>query len=238
MNAMSPERARRRAAASSVAPIAAAIGAPCVLASHPPNRAPSTSVILNRALEAWLAAVVATRGLTSLRDPAEAKAMLLDDALRAVELVRSLEGPIVDVGSGGGSPGIPLALALPELEFVLLESERRKCDFLERWAPPNARVVWGRAEEQEPDVFGVALAKALASPPIAVELCLPLVRSGGAAILWLGPSADLAAVARVSGQLGGGPPEERDGLVVLRKLAPTPAGFPRRPGMAKKRPLA
>jgi hypothetical protein len=57
-------------------------------------------------------------------------------------------------------------------------------------------------------------------------------------VLWLGPSADLAAVARVSARLGGGPPEERDGLVIVPKLEPTPAGFPRRVGVAKKRPLA
>jgi 16S rRNA (guanine527-N7)-methyltransferase len=182
--------------------------------------------------------VVAARGLTALRDPAEAKAMLLDDALRAAELVRSFDGPVIDLGSGGGSPGIPLAVTLPEREFTLVEAERRKCDFLERWAPPNARVVWGRAEEQAPDAYGVALAKALASPAVAAELCLPLVRPGGAAILWLGPSADLAAVARVSGLLGGGAPHEHEGLVVLPKLEPTPAGFPRRTGMAKKRPLA
>jgi len=164
--------------------------------------------------------------------------MLLDDALRALELVRSLEGPIVDVGSGGGSPGIPLAAALPEREVTLLEAERRKCDFLERWAPPNARVVWGRAEEQEPDAYGVALAKALGRPPVAAEWCLPLVRPGGAAVLWLGPTADLRAVAAVSTLLGGAPPEGHAGLVVLRKRSPTPAGFPRRAGVAKKRPLA
>ena len=163
--------------------------------------------------------------------------MLLDDALRALELVRSLDGPIVDVGSGGGSPGIPLALSLPDSEVTLLEAEQRKCEFLERWAPANARVVWGRAEEQETDAYGVALAKALALPPVAAEWCLPLVRPGGAVVLWLGPSADLAALARVSAQLGGGPPEERDGLVVLPKLVPTPPGFPRRAGIAKKRPL-
>ena len=163
--------------------------------------------------------------------------MLLDDVLRAVELVRLLAGPIVDVGSGGGSPGIPLAVSLPDREVTLLEAERRKCDFLEQWAPSNARGVWGRAEEQETESYGVALAKALASPPVAVELCLPLVREGGAAIFWLGPSADLAVVARVSEQLGGGPPEERAGLIVVPKRGPTPAGFPRRSGMAKKRPL-
>jgi len=164
--------------------------------------------------------------------------MLVDDALRALDVVRSLEGSIVDVGSGGGSPGIPLAAALPEREVTLLEAERRKCDFLAQWAPPNAGVIWGRAEEQPVDTYGVALAKALAQPATAVEWCLPLVRPGGAVVLWLGPSADLAAVARVAEQVGGGEPEERDGLVVIRKVRATPEGFPRRVGVAKKRPLA
>jgi 16S rRNA (guanine527-N7)-methyltransferase len=164
--------------------------------------------------------------------------MLLDDALRAVPLVEEYEGPLIDVGSGGGSPGIPLATALPEREVTLLEAEQRKCDFLRHWAPANARVVRGRAEEQPPGVWGVATAKALAQPPVAAEWCLPLVRVGGAAILWLGQSADLEQLARVSRQLGGGVPEAHDGLVVLPKAAPTPPGFPRRVGVAKKRPLA
>ena len=186
----------------------------------------------------WLRAVVATPGLTAIRDEAEARAMLLDDALRAVEVVRAYDGPIVDVGSGGGSPGIPLAYALPDREVTLVEAERRKCDFLEQWAPENARVVWGRAEEQEVDAYGVAVAKALAQPPTAVEWVLPLVRPGGAAVLWLGPSADLAVVERVARQLGGGTPFEQEGLVVVPKVEATPAGFPRRVGVAKKRPLA
>jgi len=185
----------------------------------------------------WLQALVETPGLTALDDEEEARAMLVDDALRAVEIVRDLDGPIVDVGSGGGSPGIPLALALPDRDVTLLEASRRKCDFLERWAPENARVVWGRAEDQELDAYGVALAKALAQPPVAAELCLTLVRPGGAAILWVGPSADLSVVARVSSLLGGDVPEERHGLVVIRKLVATPAGFPRRAGVPKKRPL-
>jgi len=158
--------------------------------------------------------------------------------LRALEPVRATEGPIVDVGSGGGVPGIPLADALPEREVVLLEAERRKCDFLERWAPPNARVVWGRAEDQPTDWAGVATAKALASPPVAAEWCLPLVRPGGIAILWAGASADLDAVERVAGLLGAEREDSESGLVVLRKTQPTPAGFPRRTGVARKRPLA
>ena len=87
-------------------------------------------------------------------------------------------------------------------------------------------------------MFGVALAKALAKPPVAAELSLPLVAPGGAAILWLADSADRAAVAAVADRLGGLLEADADGLVVLRKVRATPPGFPRRPGIAKKRPLA
>jgi len=188
--------------------------------------------------DAWLAAVLDTPGLTSLRAPADARRVLLDDSLRGVSLVASFDGAIVDVGSGGGSPGIPLAHALPEREVVLLESERRKCEFLERVAPANARVVWGRAEEQDTDWAGVAVAKALAQPPTAAEWCLPLVRPGGAVVLWVGPSAEPDRVARVAERIAGELVDSPEGFLVIRKLAPTPPGFPRRAGVAKKRPLA
>jgi 16S rRNA (guanine527-N7)-methyltransferase len=191
-------------------------------------------------LQRWLETVLDTPGLTAITDPAEARRMLLEDSLRGVEVVRALGGPIVDVGSGGGAPGIPLAAALPDREVTLLEAERRKADFLRGWTEqlPNLRVVWGRAEEQEPDRFGVAVAKALAPPPVAAEWCLPLVRPGGAAVLWVGPSAEVERVARVAERLAAAAPEDHDGLLVVRKLGPTPEGFPRRPGMARKRPLA
>jgi 16S rRNA (guanine527-N7)-methyltransferase len=187
--------------------------------------------------EAWLRALVSTPGLTAIGDIEEARRVLLDDSLRGAELVAEFDGSIVDVGSGGGVPGIPLAFALPDREVTLLEATGRKCDFLRDWAPPNARVVHGRAEEQETDVYGIAVAKALAIPPVAAEWCLPLVRPGGAAILWVGPSVDLEHVARVAVQVGGELDSNRKGLLVLRKVRPTPAGFPRRTGVARKRPL-
>lgn len=191
-------------------------------------------------LERWLEEVVATPGVTALADLEGARRMLLDDALRAVPLVTATAGPVVDVGSGGGSPGLPLAVTLPARSFTLLEAERRKCLFLERFAAdlPNADVVWGRAEEHSVETYGVALAKALAKPPVAVELCLPLVRPGGVLILWLGESADREQVARAAGVLCGSLEEEMDGLATVRKVGPTPPGYPRRPGVAKKRPLA
>jgi len=192
-------------------------------------------------LERWLEEVLATPGLTGITDLAEARRVLLEDALRPALVVRDCHGSVIDVGSGTGSPGIPLAVELPDREFTLLEAERRKCDFLRRVASelPNVEVVWGRAEEQPTDGFGVALAKALAKPPVAAELCLPLVRPGGIAILWVGESADRERVARVAERLRAAPEEvPADGLLVLRKVGPTPQGFPRRAGMAKKRPLA
>jgi 16S rRNA (guanine527-N7)-methyltransferase len=191
-------------------------------------------------LERWLDSLLTTPGLTSIRDRDEARRVHVEESLAAAESVRRFEGPIVDVGSGGGAPGIPLAAVLPERQVILLEANGRKCSFLREAARafPNVTVVQGRAEEQETDRFGVAVAKALALPPVAAEWCLPLVAPGGAAILFVGPSADAAAVSRVSSLLGGGPAERRPGFLVLPKLEPTPPGFPRRPGMARKRPLA
>jgi 16S rRNA (guanine527-N7)-methyltransferase len=189
-------------------------------------------------IERWLEAVVATPGLTALSGD-EARRVLLEDSLRAVEVVRRFEGSVVDVGSGGGAPGIPLADALPERELTLLEASRRKCDFLERWTLdlPNLKVVCGRAEEQPVDAYGVAVAKALAPPPVAAEWCLPLVAPGGAAVLFVGETANGAHVASVAEQLAAELEESPPGFLVMRKLRATPEGFPRRPGLARKRPL-
>lgn len=193
-------------------------------------------------LERWLAALVATPGLTGVAEPGEARRLHLDGSLAAAPLLD--RGPVVDVGSGGGSPGLPLAAARPDLRFDLLESSRKKCAFLRRWADEfeNAEVVCARAEDHARgagrDAYGTALARALAAPAVAAEWCLPLVAEGGRAVIFVGPSADEAAVGKVAAlfeaELERGPP----GLLVLRKRGPTPERFPRRPGMARKRPLA
>jgi 16S rRNA (guanine527-N7)-methyltransferase len=193
-------------------------------------------------LERWLSELVETPGLTAVSDPMEVRRLHLDDALTAVALLD--EGPVVDVGSGGGSPGLPLAAARPDLRFDLLESTLKKCGFLERWAAEfeNTSAVCARAEDYARglgrDAYGTAVARALAPPPVAAEWCLPLVRPGGRAILFVGPSVDEAALTKaakeVAGELEGGPP----GFVLLRKTGPTPERFPRRPGVARKRPLA
>jgi 16S rRNA (guanine527-N7)-methyltransferase len=193
-------------------------------------------------VERWLRRLVATPGLTSIHDLAEARRVHVDDALAALPLLD--RGPVVDVGSGGGSPGIPLAAARRDIEFHLLESSRKKCEFLNEVAAefPNAEVVCARAEEHAAgagrDFYATAISRALAPPPVAAEWCLPLVAPGGTALLFIGPTADANAVGQVAERLGAGAPEEVDGLLVLRKVAPTPEGFPRRPGIGRKRPLA
>ena len=191
-------------------------------------------------LERWLDGVLATPGLTAIRDRDEARRVLLEDSLAGLPLVRDLAGPIVDVGSGGGAPGIPLAASLPDREVTLLEANGRKCAFLERWTAelPNLHVVQGRAEEQEPGRFGVAVAKALAHPPVAAEWCLPLVADDGWVVLWVGPSAKPGPVSAAAGRLNAELADAPSGFFRLRRLGPTPDGFPRRPGIAKKRPLA
>ena len=192
-------------------------------------------------VERWLEQLLRTPGLTSVRDPTEARRVHVEDALAAADLLDA--GPVVDVGSGGGSPGIPLAAARPDLEFHLLESTRKKCSFLREVGADfeNVEVVCARAEEHAAgagrDFYGTAVARALAPPPVAAEWCLPLVAVGGTAILFVGPTADAAAVARAAAKLGSEEPRAIGGFLVLRKVAPTPAGFPRRPGMARKRPL-
>ena len=191
-------------------------------------------------LDAWLTALVSTPGLTAIRDLAEARRRHVDDSLAGLELVRGFDGPLVDVGSGGGAPGIPLAASLPDRNVTLLEAGERKCAFLERAAVafPNVRVVRGRAEEQEPEQYGVAVAKALAPPVVAAEWCLPLVGEGGGVVLWVGPTAEADRVARVAEQLAAELDDSPPGFLVLRKVGPTPPGFPRRAGVARKRPLA
>jgi len=190
-------------------------------------------------LERWLEELIETPGLTAIESREDAYRVHIEGSLAGLPYVARFEGPIVDVGSGGGSPGIPLAAALPNRRVTLLEASARKAAFLERIAAgyPNVQVVRGRAEEHDVDAYGVAVARALAPPPVAAEWCLPLVRPQGGVLLYVGPTADLEAVGRVAAKLGGGKPELGTGVIVIPKIAPTPAGFPRRPGMARKRPL-
>ncbi len=175
-----------------------------------PNRyvviLPRNVTLSSDVLERWLAAVVATPGLTALKDPEEARRVLLDDALRGPGARARLRGADRRRWLRRRDAGDPAGGVTSRAHVTLLEAERRKTEFLERWTSelPNLSVVWGRAESQATERYKVAVAKALANPPVAAEWCLPLVEEGGAVILWVGPSAEPERVAAVAKQVGGG----------------------------------
>jgi len=173
------------------------------------------------------------------------------DALAGLPLVDATDGPIVDVGSGTGVPGLVLALARPDRPVHLVESVRKKAamlrDIAAELAADNVDVYDERAEDlargPARDAYGLAVCRALAPPPVAVELCLPLVRAGGTLLIWAG-AVDDEAIAHTARAVAGElrriepAPGERRAIVVVAKTAPTPPGFPRRTGLAAKRPLA
>jgi 16S rRNA (guanine527-N7)-methyltransferase len=193
---------------------------------------------------------------TSVRDPVRAVEDHLADSLVALELPavrRAARG--VDIGAGAGLPGLPLAVALPDTPFVLLESAARKCTFLagviEQCGLRNAAVVHARAEEWSAGLaaFDLATARAVAPPAVLLEYAAPLLSIGGVLVAWRGrrdPEAEVAAEAaadelgmEASGVLPVTPyPSAAHRHVHLwSKVRDTPNRFPRRPGMALKRPL-
>ncbi|MFI5004174.1 MAG: 16S rRNA (guanine(527)-N(7))-methyltransferase RsmG [Solirubrobacterales bacterium] len=197
------------------------------------------------------------RAPTAVRDPARAVEVHLADSLVALELeVWGSARRIADLGAGAGFPGLALAVALPESEVRLVEAQARKCafarDLCTRAEIANARVVCARAEEwvEGIDSHGAVLARALAPQAVVVEYAAPLLRVGGFLVDWRG-RRDRAA------ERSGASAAERLGLelVEIRRMDPyagardhhlhlyakvraTPEGFPRRAGMARKRPLA
>jgi 16S rRNA (guanine527-N7)-methyltransferase len=193
---------------------------------------------------------------TTVREPSQAVDRHVADSLVALELpaVRGARR-IADLGAGAGWPGIALAAALPAARVALVESAIRHCRYLERAAAAgglaNVEVVHARAEEW-PEGIGahdVVTARALASLPVLCEYAAPLLLDGGALVAWKGlvelAEADAGAAAAAILGLEPGevravdpyPEAERRTLHVFRKVTATPERFPRRPGMATKRPL-
>jgi 16S rRNA (guanine527-N7)-methyltransferase len=207
---------------------------------------------------AALIAVVAAdeHAPTTMRNPAEAVHTHLADSLVALELgVVRAATEVADLGAGAGFPGLPLAAALPGADVVLVESAARKCAFMRSvvaaMALPNVEVLAARAEEWSAGLGTRDLVTARAVAPLAVlaEYAAPLLREGGSLVAWKGrrderEERDAAGAARELGlaveeirQVQPYPAAAHRHLHVLRKVAPTPARFPRRPGMARKRPL-
>jgi 16S rRNA (guanine527-N7)-methyltransferase len=193
---------------------------------------------------------------TTLRDPQAILADHLADSLVALELpeVRRARD-IADIGAGAGFPGLPLAIALPAGFMTLVDSSSRKCAFIaaaiRSCGVENARAVHARAEEwpQGLGAFDLVTARALASPDVVAEYAAPLLRVGGSVLAWRGrlePKDDAAAgrAAEVLGlelqepvQVHPYPAARHRHLQLMLKVRETPGGFPRRAGMARKKPL-
>ena len=195
---------------------------------------------------------------TTIREPAEAVDAHIADSLSGLE-VEELDraGAIADVGSGAGFPGLPLAIALPAARVDLVEAAHRKCEVVERLAAAagvaNARAVPLRAEEhaggEGHDAYDAVTARAVDSLAVLVEYAAPLLREGGVLVAWKGAregneeeAGETAAALLGLEPRGVRRVEPFEGardrhLHVYAKVLATPDGFPRRPGMARKRPL-
>ncbi len=202
--------------------------------------------------------------LTAITAPDEVVVKHFADSLTALPLLPEREGlSLIDVGTGAGFPGIPLAIARPDLRLTLLDSLNKRLTFLQAVCEAvglAAQTVHARAEEggRNPALrerFDVATARAVAALPTLSEYCLPFVKQGGRFIALKGPESETEATAAAAGirLLGGSTPAVHtlqlparplDGLeqatrriFVIEKRKPTPAAYPRPTAKIKAKPL-
>ncbi len=197
--------------------------------------------------------------LTAITDPAEIEVKHFVDSVSCVLAMRPQPtGRLADIGAGAGVPGLPLKIAFPRLQVTLIEATGKKAEFcrhvVEALELEGVEVIHGRAEEVghlagHRQAYDWATARAVAQLPVVVEYLLPLLKLGGKAIAQKGETgpAEAHAAEPALRMLGGRMaqiipvelprvPETRY-LVVMDKVAATPAGYPRRPGVPLKRPL-
>jgi 16S rRNA (guanine527-N7)-methyltransferase len=195
------------------------------------------------------------------RDPGQIFTEHLTDSLSCL-LIGDLRSSasVLDVGTGGGLPGVPLAISCPTLTVTLLEATEKKVRFLrtviERLGLQNLALIHGRAEEKgnraaNREAFSFAVARAVAELPVVVEYCAPMVQIAGKILAMKArlPEEELARGVKASRELGidvrevrkvqyrAELPQKERHLVVFEKILATPEKFPRRVGLAKKRPL-
>jgi len=195
--------------------------------------------------------------LTAVTEPDDVDRRLVLDAVRMLPAFNAhvaKGASVVDIGSGGGLPAVPLAILRPDVAFTLIEATGKKTTFLRAAASElgleRFTVIHGRAEECGHDqryrgAFDAATARAVASLPALVELLMPLVKVGGVALLPKGLeltgelaageiAAEMLKAAIISSDVMPGG-EAR--LVVVRKVGPTPKAYPRRAGIPAREPL-
>lgn len=211
------------------------------------------------ALEAFSALLLERNqvmNLTAITEPRDVAALHLLDSLALVGLAGLERQSVVDVGTGAGFPGVPLAIAVPGLHVTLLDSLGKRVDFLQESCGAlglgNVRCVHGRAEEfalKHREGFDVAVSRAVAALPVLCELCLPMVKVGGRFLAMKSSHTEeeisqaKAGISLLGGRItavkdyGIPTTDVTHRLIVVEKLSPTPRKYPRRFAQIKKQPL-
>lgn len=191
--------------------------------------------------------------LTAITDPAQVGRLHFLDSLTLLDLADFRGKQVIDVGCGGGFPGVPLKIACPEMELTLLDSLGKRMDWLAQILPGlgvEARCVTARAEEAVAgcrESYDFAVSRAVARLNVLCELCLPYVQVGGTFLAMKGAAAQAeveqarGAIRRLGGEVArlAAFPQvgQEHAVVVIRKIRPTPAQFPRRFAKIKQQPL-
>ena len=192
--------------------------------------------------------------LTAITEPKAVAELHLLDSLALIPLAGLAGEAVVDVGTGAGFPGVPLAVALPEARLTLLDSLGKRVDFLREACGQlelrNVDCVHARAEEfagENRERFDAAVSRAVAALPVLSGLCLPLVRVGGRFLAMKSSHEEVGAAEPAIERLGGRISWIRDytipgtqithRLVCVDKISPTPKKYPRRFAQIKKQPL-
>ena len=223
-----------------------------------------------RRLHDYMVLLLGQRGqvnLTGIRDLAQAERLLLLESIAAAIALPILRAPpsgtaalkLLDVGAGGGIPGIPLAIAFPHLSVTLIEATRKKVDFLGHAARSlglkNVEALWGRAEDHghvaaHREQYDVVMVRGVGGLATVTELALPFCAIGGTLVAFksLPLDSEMQAAMHAINMLGGGQPQivpfnlpelpQQHCAVTLQKAASTPVQYPRRDGLPARRPLA
>ena len=194
--------------------------------------------------------------LTTITDPKEIKIKHFEDSLAILQAVQLTNQSMIDVGTGAGFPGIPLKIKCPDIKLTLLEATKKKIEFLRyivsKLKLESVKIICGRAEDiakEQRGLFDIAVSRAVAKLNILCEYCLPFVKVGGLFVAYKEYQIEEEVNKAINAiQILGGKlleikkvrlpnSEIIRSLVIIEKVCPTPHKYPRRAGMAKKKPL-